>query len=684
MDLTDTERYATAALFALALHSTHVESGVDRNGNSLSECDIAWGCPSEELFDEYLLSQVPLKLPNNLLDVFWGFDCMAPAGLAPRLFAWLKIPRKAWPGLLRMPDLAGSAGSPEAVEGFVALVRRAFEQMWAAQAMSLDPEVKPKYSSSSRAVAYLKVGAAAVGGGALLAVTGGLAAPAIAAGLGAAVTLAHGGAAAAAAVAGFAGSTAGTAAMTGLFGAWGASVGGGSAGQLYGEVKEFGFWDLSQSIYTDGKGPDMGQPPQATANPSIRLDCEPEVAKELVAIVRHGSSYEPPADNPRLLKALQHQLDYYLGIPVPGMPAASSKHSQEYIVVPAGGYDVSQYELLMYSAANYGWAALTDKRYKPPWVKELGYLEHLSYEDKWLATVIPSESNGLGADAAFLLPNGPRKAERSGTLLRGDLTRGSFRASDQHKLLCDSSMVAAQGKLYLLGGSLRLRDDMEDVFSPKNSPCQVFDPHVNQWFDTVSPFPDTKYLVQPALVTNKAEAVLLSIGGYLTDNAIDLADAADDNLNGSKTDQVSMYDIRSSRWSIKPSGCRFSRAAQAEAVTAAYVDDWNIMVISAQPQEGQGAASPRQRFTVDVLDLRTWGWREMPDVPCPGLNSGGWEIPGVSALQYQGKVHLLAWSEWLGCFDADSSSWTELPAVSNSALICNAAPVAMRLPCLLK
>jgi hypothetical protein len=48
-------------------------------------------CPSEELFDEYLLSQVPLKLPNNLLDVFWGFDCMAPAGLAPRLFAWLKV-----------------------------------------------------------------------------------------------------------------------------------------------------------------------------------------------------------------------------------------------------------------------------------------------------------------------------------------------------------------------------------------------------------------------------------------------------------------------------------------------------------------------------------------------------------------------------------------------------------------
>lgn len=36
----------------------------------------------------------------------------------------LQVPRKAWPGLLRMPDLAGCAGSPEAVEAFVTLVRR--------------------------------------------------------------------------------------------------------------------------------------------------------------------------------------------------------------------------------------------------------------------------------------------------------------------------------------------------------------------------------------------------------------------------------------------------------------------------------------------------------------------------------------------------------------------------------
>lgn len=70
---------------------------MDKSGNSLSESDIAWGCPSEELFDEQLLSQVPLKLPQELLDIFWGYDCMAPAGLAPRLYAWLKVRQRQVP-----------------------------------------------------------------------------------------------------------------------------------------------------------------------------------------------------------------------------------------------------------------------------------------------------------------------------------------------------------------------------------------------------------------------------------------------------------------------------------------------------------------------------------------------------------------------------------------------------------
>ena len=139
--------------------------------------------------------------------------------------------------------------------------------MWVCQALELNPAVQPSYNrSSSRSMTYLKVGAAALGGGALLAITGGLAAPAIAAGLGAAVTLMHGGAAAAAAVTGFAGSAAGTATLTGVFGAWGASVGGNSAGVLFSEIKEWGFWDVSQSIYVEGGA--LGEPGSRSAKSS--------------------------------------------------------------------------------------------------------------------------------------------------------------------------------------------------------------------------------------------------------------------------------------------------------------------------------------------------------------------------------------------------------------------------------
>lgn len=97
---------------------------------------------------------------------------------------------------------------------------RAFEQMVALQALQLDPASRPAYQSSSKALQYLKIGAATLGGGAILAVTGGLAAPAIAAGLGAAVSLLHGGAAAAAAVSAVASSAGGIAATTGGWG-WG-------------------------------------------------------------------------------------------------------------------------------------------------------------------------------------------------------------------------------------------------------------------------------------------------------------------------------------------------------------------------------------------------------------------------------------------------------------------------------
>jgi hypothetical protein len=121
--------------------------------------------------------------------------------------------------------------------------------------------------------------------------------------------------------------------------------------------------------------------------PSIRLDCDPEVAKELVAIVRHGSSYVPPSDNPRLLQALQHQADFYLGIPVPGTRASSCNSLQEYLLIPSS---TSNFQLLMYSSGVRGWAVA-------PGNSELdcGKVQH-SY---WLASTLHV------ADGSGKLPN---------------------------------------------------------------------------------------------------------------------------------------------------------------------------------------------------------------------------------------------------------------------------------------
>jgi len=129
--------------------------------------------------------------------------------------------------------------------------------------------------------------------------------------------------------------------------------------------------------------------------PSIRLDCDPEVAKELVAIVRHGSSYVPPSDNPRLLQALQHQADFYLGIPVPGTRASSSNSLQEYLLIPTSTRGV---QLLMYSSGVRGWAvapSCSGPQLPQSSVMYNGDVEH-SY---WLASTLHV------ADGSGKLPN---------------------------------------------------------------------------------------------------------------------------------------------------------------------------------------------------------------------------------------------------------------------------------------
>ncbi|KAG1664900.1 hypothetical protein FOA52_006246 [Chlamydomonas sp. UWO 241] len=105
----------------------------------------------------------------------------------------------------------------------------------------------------SRLVTGLKVGGVATAAGILLAITGGLAAPAIAAGLGGLVALAGGGAAASAAVAGGLGTMAGTAAISGGLGAYGAGIGAHRTHRMVSGVSEFGYVDLGSSAWAESR-----------------------------------------------------------------------------------------------------------------------------------------------------------------------------------------------------------------------------------------------------------------------------------------------------------------------------------------------------------------------------------------------------------------------------------------------
>ncbi|GAB4821221.1 hypothetical protein N2152v2_008267 [Parachlorella kessleri] len=93
---------------------------------------------------------------------------------------------------------------------------------------------------------WLKVGAAAVGGGALFAVTGGLAAPALAAGLSSVISFAGVHASVAGAVTGFMASSGGAITLASTLGAAGATSTGSKMAYRTAEVSEFGFRELPQ------------------------------------------------------------------------------------------------------------------------------------------------------------------------------------------------------------------------------------------------------------------------------------------------------------------------------------------------------------------------------------------------------------------------------------------------------
>ncbi len=120
-------------------------------------------------------------------------------------------------------------------------------------------------SNSGDKYRYLKVGLAALGGGALFAVTGGLAAPAIAAGVGSILGIVPGAGAAAGAVAGFMSTQVGVAAVTTTMATAGAATTGSKMAYRTAEVKDFGFLVLKEKttqaaiINNMNSSPDKGE-----------------------------------------------------------------------------------------------------------------------------------------------------------------------------------------------------------------------------------------------------------------------------------------------------------------------------------------------------------------------------------------------------------------------------------------
>lgn len=125
MELGNRERYASAALFTLALHSSQVDNWVPsfidvkmerlRSGSSQSVM-AAWGCPDPDGFP------FELQTPHDMeATTFWGWDSVRSKGMCQRVYRHMGIPERSWPALLSLPEVAGYPSAD--VKGFVGLVR---------------------------------------------------------------------------------------------------------------------------------------------------------------------------------------------------------------------------------------------------------------------------------------------------------------------------------------------------------------------------------------------------------------------------------------------------------------------------------------------------------------------------------------------------------------------------------
>lgn len=112
-------------------------------------------------------------------------------------------------------------------------------------------------------------------------------------------------------------------------------------------------------------------------------------------MLRQGSRYKHPQDNPRLVDSLRHTLDF-MGLLTARFPCSSFN---EVIMVP--GYipdcrGIADEGLLMYSAATRGWAQVFGKDPRPQCVRVTGMFP----DRHWLAAVLRSEYTSASEVAA--------------------------------------------------------------------------------------------------------------------------------------------------------------------------------------------------------------------------------------------------------------------------------------------
>lgn len=285
----------------------------------------------------------------------------------------------------------------------------------------------------------------------------------------------------------------------------------------------------------------------------LRLDMSAEVAREVVAVLRLGESYTPPADS-RLLTALKHTLDY-LGLPSPPRLPIRFPLSQPYLFVHSYSCEVVEEAgrdcgLLLYSTQG-GWAALDGEG------PECGDPRPANMDPQWYyaATTLQSECTGAGQD--LMLVAGPESV--SSYVMEADSRRcHTVPSCKGHTGPC----VSVQGKAYMLG-----RHGAAAV--------SCFDPCVNCWFTTA---PMRYGMYDFCAVSPPGSTLVLTFGGVCSST-------------GRHRDGIDLFDPRQRGWTS--SGARLTRPSRGLA--AAPVDEYRVLVFG-----GSGGRA------ANIVDLRNW------------------------------------------------------------------------------